>query len=180
MVNLECLPKIEFDPNHKCLICIEAKMTKVPFKNVERNTEPLGLIHTDICDLKFIQTRGGKKYFITFIDDSLRYCYVYLLRSKYEAVEVFKHYKLEVENQLGKKIKIMSDRGGEYDAPFDEFCSQNGIIHQITAPYFPQSNGVTERKNRTLKEMMNIMLISSGLPQNLWGGGYPISKLYLK
>ena len=146
MVNLECLPKIEFGPDHKCQICVKAKMTKVPFKNIERNTEPLGLIHTDICDLNFIQTRGGKKYFITFIDDSSRYCYVYLLRSKDEVVEAFKHYKLEVENQLGKKIKIMSDRGGEYDAPFDEFCSQNGIIHQTTAPYSPQSNGVSERK----------------------------------
>ena len=165
MVNSEYLPKIVFDPNHKCLICVEAKMTKVPFKKVERNTEPLGLIHIDICDLKFIQTRGGKKYFITFIDDSSRYCYVYLLRGKDEAVEVFKHYKLEVENQLSKKIKIIrSDRGGEYDAPFDEYCSQNGIIHQTTAPYSPQSNGVAERKNRTLKEMMNAMLISSGLP----------------
>ena len=169
MVNLECLPKIAFDPNHKCLICVEEKMTKVPFKNVERNTKPLGLIHTDICDLKFIQTKSGKKYFITFIDDSSRYCYIYLLHSKDEVVEVFKHYKLEVENQLSKRIKIMSDRGGEYDAPFDEFCSQNGIIHQTTAPYSPQSNGVAERKNRTLKEMMNAMLISSGLPQNLWG-----------
>ena len=75
-----------------------------------------------------------------------------------------------MENQLGKKIKIIrSDRGGEYDVPFDEFCLQNGIIHQTTAPYSPQSNGVDERKNRTLKEMMNAMLISSGLPQNLWG-----------
>ena len=167
---LECLPKIEFGPNHKCQICVKAKMTKVPFKYVERNIEPLRLIHRDICDLKFIQTRGGKKYFITFIDDNSRYCYIYLLRSKDEAVEVFKHYKLEVENQLGKKIKIIrSDKGGEYDAPFDELCSQNGIIHQTIAPYSPQSNGVAERKNRTLKEMMNAMLISLGLPQNLWG-----------
>ena len=62
---------------------------------------------------------------------------------------------------------MRSDRGGEYDAPFEEFCSEHGIIHQTTAPYSPQSNGVTERKNRTLKEMMNAMLISSGLPQNL-------------
>ena len=101
-------------------------MIKVPFKNVERNTEPLGLIYTDICDLKFIQTRGGKRYFITFIDDSSRYCYVYLLRSKDEAVEVFKHYKLEVENQLSKKIKIIrSDRGGEYDAPL------MNIVHKM-------------------------------------------------
>jgi len=170
LVNLESLPKFEFDPNHKCEICVEAKMSRVSFNKIERSTEPLDLIHTDICDLKLVQTRGGKKYFITFIDDCSRFCYVYLLRSKDEALEAFKQYKVEVENQLGKKIKaIRSDRGGEYDAPFNVFCSENGIIHQTTAPYSPQSNGVAERKNRTLKEMMNAMLISSGLPQNLWG-----------
>lgn len=60
---------------------------------------------------------------MTFIDDHTRYCYVYLLRSKDEAIEAFKVYKTEVENQLGKQIKrVRSDRGGEYGAPFDEFC----------------------------------------------------------
>nr|CAN82978.1 hypothetical protein VITISV_023328 [Vitis vinifera] len=98
--------------------------------HVERSTEPLDLIHSDICDLKFVQTRGGKKYFITFIDDCTRYCYVYLLKSKDEAIEMFKHYKNEVENQLSKKIKaIRSDRGGEYESPFEEFCLEHGIIH---------------------------------------------------
>ena len=63
---------------------------------------------------------------------------------------------------------IRSDRGGEYEAHFGDFCSQHGIIHQTTAPYSPQQNGVVERKNRTLKEMMNALLLSSGLPQNLW------------
>ena len=78
---------------------------------------------------------------------------------------MFKHYKNEVENQLDKKIKVIrSDRGGEYESLFGELCSQHGIIHQTTAPYSPQQNGVAERKNRTLKEMMNAMLISSGLP----------------
>ena len=43
------------------------------------------------------------------------------------------------------------------------------IIHETTTLYLPQSNGVAERKNRTLKEMMNAMLISYGLPQNMWG-----------
>ncbi|KAL0366308.1 UNVERIFIED_CONTAM: Retrovirus-related Pol polyprotein from transposon TNT 1-94 [Sesamum radiatum] len=89
---------------------------------------------------------------------------------KDEALEAFKLYKNEVENQLSKTIKaVRSDRGGEYGAPFEEFCSKFGIIHQTTAPYSPQSNGIAERKNRTLKEMMNAMLIKSGLPQNLWG-----------
>src|SRR5262249_30774014 len=94
-----------------------------------------------------------------------------LLNSKDEALSVFIKYKNEVENQLDKKIKILrSDRGGEYTSTqFEELCTSLGIIHQTTAPYTPQQNGVAERKNRTLKEMVNAMLISSGLPQNLWG-----------
>ena len=91
-----------------------------------------------------------------------------MLRSKNEALESFIHYKKEVENQLNKKIKVLrSDKGRKYESPFSEFCSQHGIVHQTTAFYSPQQNGVAERKNRTLKEMMNAMLISSGLPQNL-------------
>ena len=104
------------------------------------------------------------------MDDSTKYCYVYLLKSKGEAIEKFVLYKNEVENQLNRKIKVLrSDRGGEYESPFVDLCAQHGIIHETTAPYSPQSNGVAERKNRTLKEMMNAMLISSGLPQNMWG-----------
>ena len=64
---------------------------------------------------------------------------------------------------------IRSDRGGEYNEPFNAFYREHGIVHQTTAPYSPESNGVAERKNRTLKEMMNAMLGESGLAQNMWG-----------
>ena len=66
---------------------------------------------------------------------------------------------------------LRSDRGGDYESPspFVDFCAQHGILHKTTTPYSPQSNGVAERKNRTPKEMMNAMLINSGLPQNMWG-----------
>ena len=89
---------------------------------------------------------------------------MYLLRSKDEAIETFIQYKNEVENQFNKKIKVLrSDRGGEYESPFGELCLQHGIVHQTTIPYSFQQNGVAERKNRTLKDMMNAMLISSRL-----------------
>ena len=68
---------------------------------------------------------------------------------------------------MNKKIKrIGSDRGGEY-VLFNDFCVKEGIIHEVTPPYSPESNGVVKRKNRTLKEMMNVMLISSSAPNNL-------------
>ena len=133
-----------------------------------KGAEPLDLIYTDIYDLKFMQTRGDKKYFITFIDDYTRYCQVYLLKSKDEAIEVLKYYKNRVENQLSKNIKaIINNRGGEYEFPFEQLCLEYRIIHQTTAPYYPQSNGIVELNNRILKKIMNDMLISSELPQNL-------------
>ena len=181
LMNLELLPKFNIYGNHKCEICVESKLTRASFQIIERSTKPLELIHSDTCDLKYVQTRGGKKYFVTFIDDFTRYYYVYLLRSRDEALEKFMHYKNEVENQLVRKIKaIRSDRGGEYDALLDQFCQEHGIIHPTSAPYTPQQNGIAELKNKTLKEMMNVMLISSVLPQNLWGGSFTFSKLYFK
>lgn len=129
---------MHFKNERKCEICVEAKLAKAPFYSVERTTTPLELIHTAMCDLKFVQTRGDKKYIIIFIDDCTRYCYVCLLKSKDEVLEVFKQYKTEVENQLEKQIKIIcSDRGREYVAPFEKFCAESGIIHQATVPYSP-------------------------------------------
>ena len=77
------------------------------FQSVERYAEPLDLIHSDICDLKFVQTRGDNKYFITFFDDSKKYCYECSLKSKDEEIEKFVLDRNEVENQLNKKIKVL-------------------------------------------------------------------------
>ena len=61
---------------------------------------------------------------------------------------------------------LRSYRGSEYESPFIDVCDRHGIIRETITPYLPQFNEVTERKNRTLKEMMNALLISFGLPQN--------------
>ncbi|KAL0413413.1 UNVERIFIED_CONTAM: Retrovirus-related Pol polyprotein from transposon TNT 1-94 [Sesamum radiatum] len=110
---------------------------------------------------------GNKKYFVTFIDDASRFCYVYLLHSKDEALDKFKTYKTEVELQQSSLIKrLRTDRGGEYIDP--SYFQSVGIIHETTVPYTPQQNGVSERKNRVLKEMVNSMLSYSGLSDGFW------------
>uniref|UniRef100_A0A8R7PKL3 Integrase catalytic domain-containing protein n=1 Tax=Triticum urartu TaxID=4572 RepID=A0A8R7PKL3_TRIUA len=96
---------------------------------------------------------------------------IYLLKTKDEALHYFKIYKAEVENQLDRKIKrLRSDRGGEYFSnEFNLFCEEHGIIHERTPPYSPQSNGVSERKNRTLTDLVNAMLDTAGLSKEWWG-----------
>jgi len=119
--------------------------------------------------MKSTPSRGGKKCFINFIDNCTRYCYVYLLNGKDEAIETYWQYKTEVENQLDKKIvMIRSGRCGEYESSFAEIYLENGIIHQITAHSHLNLMKLLTGKNRTLKEMLNVLFISSGLPQNLW------------
>ena len=102
MVSLGLLPNFSIDRGHKCEVCVEPKFTRKPFPSMERNSELLDLIHSDLCDMKSTLTRGRKKYFVTFIDDCSKYCYVYLLHGKDETLDVFKTYKEEVKINLGR------------------------------------------------------------------------------
>jgi IS30 family transposase len=71
-----------------------------------------------------VLTKGGKRYFMTLIDDRTRFCYIYLIKSKDETLHYFKIYTAEVENQLERKIKhLWSDQGGEYFS--------NTLIHYV-------------------------------------------------
>ena len=65
---------------------------------------------------------------------------------------------------------LRSDRGGEYlDNDFEEFLVEHGIVSQLTAPGTPQQNGVAERRNRTLLDMMRSMFSYSSLPSSFMG-----------
>jgi len=128
-------------------------------------------VHTDIY--------GKERYFITFIDDYSRYGYVYLLHKKSQAVDALEIYLNEVERQLDRKVKIIRfDRGDEYYrryneteqqlGPFAKLLHKCGICAQYTMYDTPQQNGVSERRNRTLMDMIRSMLINSTLPISLW------------
>ncbi|KAI5341456.1 hypothetical protein L3X38_020730 [Prunus dulcis] len=175
------LPPLDLDElNEICISCVKGKLTNARKKGAIKSTNLLELIHTDICGPFPTQTHDGFKYFITFTDDFSRFGYVYLIAEKSNALDMFKVFKAEVENQLDLKIKVVrSDRGGEFYGRFDEagrnpgpfarFLQQEGIVAQYTNPGTPQQNGVSERRNRTLKDMMRSMIASSNLPIFLWG-----------
>ena len=108
---------------------------------------------------------------MTFTDDLSIYGYIYLMRHKSETFEKFKEFQKEVENQLDKTIKLLrSDRGGEYmSQEFDDHLKRRGIVPQLTPPGTPQRNGVSERRNRTLLDMVRSMMSKSDLPLSFWG-----------
>ncbi|RVW18790.1 Retrovirus-related Pol polyprotein from transposon TNT 1-94 [Vitis vinifera] len=162
--------KVEALPT--CESCLEGKMTKRPFPlKGNRANDVLELIHSDLCGPKNVQARGGFEYFVTFTDDYSRYGYIYLLRRKSECFEKFKAFKSETEKRHGKYIKTLrSDCGGEYiSREFINFLSEQGITSQLSAPGMPQQNGVAERRNRTLMEMVRSMMSYSDLPISFWG-----------
>ena len=105
------------------------------------------------------------------MDDYSRYGYLYLTRYKSKAFEKFKEFRNEVEKQLGRSIKsLRSDRGGEYlSQAFLDYLRDNGILSQCTPPYTPQDNGVAERRNRTLLDMVRSMMGKADLPKSFWG-----------
>ncbi|XLT27854.1 hypothetical protein HN873_059146, partial [Arachis hypogaea] len=77
-------------------------------------------------------------------------------------------FKAFVKKQNGYKIKILrTDRGTEY-LVCSEYFKQHGIQHQLTTRYTPQQNGVAERKNRTIMDMVRCMLKSKQMPKEFW------------
>ena len=69
--------------------------------------------------------------------------------------------------------------------PFAKFLEEEGIVAQYTMPGTPQQNGVAERRNRTLMDMVRSMLSNSHLPLFLWSEAlktamYVLNKVYLK
>ena len=93
------------------------------------------------------------------------------MRYKYEAFEKFKDFKDKLENQLNKSIKSLRfDRGSEYlSEEFQDYLRENGIVSQWTPLGTPQHNGVSERRNRTLLDMVRSMMPGTDLPLSFWG-----------
>ena len=109
-------------------------MTKTPFSGtMERATNLLEIIHTDVCGPMSVEARSGYRYFLTFTNDLSRYGYIYLMKHKSKTFEKFKEFHREVENHRNKIIKFLrSHHRGEYlSCKFCLHLKQCRIVSQI-------------------------------------------------
>lgn len=155
----------------KCKVCCEGKQCRLPFpNNCNRSEDLLNVIHMDIAGPMEVKSLGGSRYYLLFVDDYSRMAFIYFLKEKSQALDCFKEFKVKVENELDKKIKIIrSDNGLEFcSKKFTEFLKVNGILHQRTNPYSPEQNGLCERQNRVVCEKARCLLFDAELPTEFW------------
>ena len=95
---------------------------------------------------------------------------MYLLAEKSEAFLHFKSFQKMVEKEKGLPVRCLrTDRGGEFNSrEFTDYCKQNGIKRNLTTAYTPQQNGVAERKNQTVMNMVRCMMIEKKIPKRFW------------
>ncbi|GJR40655.1 retrovirus-related pol polyprotein from transposon TNT 1-94 [Tanacetum coccineum] len=127
--------------------------------------------HMDHFDPSAVRSYRGNLYTLVTVDDYSRYTWTRFLKTKTEAFEQFEIFSKKIQNQLGcsiVSIRMDHGRGFDNEVQFREFCNANGITHNFSALRTPQSNGVVERKNRSLQEMSRTMLNKQLLPQKFW------------
>jgi len=113
-----------------------------------------------------VNSRDGKHYFISFVDDHSRYAVVYAIRAKSEVKDVLQHFLRSA--LLGYQCRFLhTDQGGEYkNDAVAKLLLEHGVTHETTSSHTPEHNGVAKRFN--ILDMLQCMLLNSGLPKNLW------------
>lgn len=135
-----------------------------------RASRDLELVYSDICGPISPTSESEKRYIINFIDHYSRKYWTYFLDEKSEALKTFKEFKTAVERELGELLLcLLTDRGGEFKSKaFLEYCMSNRIKRQLTTAYTPQQNGVVEKKNRSVMNMVRCMLFGMKVPIKFW------------
>jgi len=121
---------------------------------------------------------GGKKYYVSFIDDYSKFTWIYLLKYKYEVFHKFTEFQSLVERIFNRKIIAMqTDWGGEYQT-LHAFFLKVGIMHHVSCPHAHQQNGAAERKHRHIVEVGLSLLPHASMPLKFWDEAF-VSATYL-
>ncbi|GJY90382.1 ribonuclease H-like domain-containing protein [Tanacetum coccineum] len=124
------LGKLDFYEN-----CVLGKSHRVSF-GVGRHTTQgvIDYVHSDLWGLSQVESLGGKRYFLSIVDDYSKRVWVYILKFKHEAFGKFKEWKQLVENQTGRRVKkLRTDNGLEFcNREFEQLCIESGIARHLT------------------------------------------------
>ena len=157
-----------------CEPCALGKQPRASFASVQRDTvssAPTDMVHMDIAGPIKPSTMGGANYYLGAVHEDFKFSIAVPLRAKSDAPAVVKEIIAFFETQSARLIRIVrTDNGGEFvNKTLGTYFKDNGIVHQTTAPYTPEQNGVAERLNRTLMERVRAVLADSSLPGDMWG-----------
>ena len=157
--------------NFPCSTCPTRKQNRksIPKVKSTMSTLPLQLIHSNVAGPFRVRFLRGASYFLTFIDDYSKKTWIYFLSSKDQVLENFKIFHQEMERIFGHKIGILrTNDSQEYTSKaFYSYCASFGILWQLSQPYTPQHNGVAERKNRTILDIVRCLLVDRQVPSHL-------------
>ncbi|GKC50325.1 retrovirus-related pol polyprotein from transposon TNT 1-94 [Tanacetum coccineum] len=166
------LSRLKFEKDHLCSTCQLGKSKKRTHKPKAKNPimEVLHTLHMDLCGPMRVQTINGKKYILVIVNDYSRFTWVKFLRSKDETPEFVIKFLKQIRISLNKTVRyIRTDNGVEFvNQVVTKYYESVGIFHQKSVSRTPQQNDVVERRNRTLVEAAQTMLIFSKAPMFLW------------
>ena len=147
-----------------------AKQHRLPFGTSEISSEkPFDLIHCDIWGRYKHSSLSGAHYFLTIVDDYMRFTWIFLMKHKDEAQPLIKRFFSYVSTQFASHIKIFrSDNGGEF-LSLQSFFKDNDVLFQHSCVYTPQQNGVVERKPRHILQVARALKFQAQLPTQFWG-----------
>ena len=168
--NYSLLVSDSFNKKSICVSCQLGKSKQLPFSASSReSTAPLELIHSNVWSTS-TSSLSGCLYYVIFIDDFTRFCWLYPISNKSDVYATFVKFKILVEKQFNYLIKqLQSDNGGEYcSIIFKQFLSDNEIFHRLSCPYTSQQNGLAERKHCHIVKMGLTLLAQSRLPKKFW------------
>lgn len=171
--------------NCKCEICVLAKASRSPVGQKHTDnydaTRAGQHLHGDIVLVSVASRPDGKRfrcrsingelYALVIVDEYTRFVWVYLLQEKSEAPAKIKELLIHLRTRLGLPAeRWRSDRAGEFlNKDLIDWMKLYGCTMAPTPAYTPALNGLVERMNRTLYQMVRVFLIQAQSPSTLWG-----------
>ena len=156
-----------------CSPCVLGKCHRSSIPRVRSSGRAAGLldlVHSDVCGPLQVPSLGGARYFVTFIDDHSGWATIFTMHNKSEVFEKYRQFETFSEKHTERRIKVLrTDRGWEYMSnEYNDYLRDKGIVHQLSTVETPEQNGVSERLNRTLMDLVRSMLHAKRIPKEFW------------